>query len=101
MFQLYHTLDKKLRAKPLTAREKALMNEISLTFSKEEIESFVMLIFEHYRITTNKNIEACNLPFDLAYDETSKELSLDLKTFPQPLQHILFKFCKLIKNKTQ
>ena len=92
-YQLYYTLDKNLQSTDLKKIEKEEVISSIEKMNQESKDACYLLIYEHYRITENKETKT---PYGAVI--TGNDIQFDLSNMPIKLRRILYNFCKISRG---
>lgn len=94
MYPLYNTLNKNIKSKKLTSKQKEKLIKFLSTENKKLYEAIIMIIAEHAKINDEFSIQQFSEDLKLPYDivENSKSVKITLEKLPLELQQILWKF---------
>lgn len=98
MYPLYHTLNKKLKKRDLSAEErKELIGGLS-RLKEDEKNPVIMLIVEHSKIADGTVFDSANIVLPYGVEQKGKNVVISLDKLPIPLKWILWKFVNRGKN---
>lgn len=95
MFPLYASLSKDIKNTPLSTYKTNMFLKTVKTLDSHSMELVFTLIYCHYKESNMSGY----LPYGAKYTSAS-DITFDFRKFPNDLKHILFKFVKMNKNKT-
>jgi len=96
-FPLYNLLNRDISDKDLTIEQKHELLDMISQLKEVSIEHLFALIRKYYVDHTIENYRLVDIPYG---EKTSEEhITFDLDKFPNPLKHLLFRFCKLTLNR--
>lgn len=95
-FPLYNLLNRDIPDKDLTVEQKHEMLEMISQLKGVSIEHLFALIRKYYVDHTKENYRLVDIPYG---NKTDDNIVFDLDNFPNPLKHLLYRFCKLTLNR--
>lgn len=93
-YGLYYTLNSNIPQKQFPASKKTNLVKITNKLLDQEKEAFILLIYEHFRINSDDNINL--IPY--SGQQKNKDVIFDLDNFPNELCWILDRFVSVVNN---
>lgn len=96
-YGLYYTLNSNIPQKQFPSSKKANLVKITTKLTDQEKEAFILLIYEHFRINSDDNINLIDL-IPYSGEQKNKDVIFDLDNFPNELCWILDRFVSVVNK---
>jgi hypothetical protein len=96
-FSLYHSFNMESRSRPLPKKDLKTIASIIESSSERDVDSFLMLILEHYRV--ENRISDISTIEEWPYDSEREDdnLVVNLDSLPEKLKLVLKKFASVLQ----